>query len=133
MKKIIIILITLIAFSNVNAQKDSIQVENEKIFDTVDIAPTYVGGDADMYRFIAMNFRYPEKSRRANHQGKVFVTITLDENGKITDAVIKKGIDEGLDAETLRVVKLMPNLNPGKLNDKAVKCRHTFSVTCKLS
>jgi TonB family protein len=133
MKKIFFILVSLIAFSDLKAQNDSLISKTETIYDTVEVAPTYVGGTADMYRFIAMNFRYPEKSRKANHQGKVTVKITLDENGKISEAIIIKGIDEGLDAETLRVVKLMPKWNPGKIKDKPVKCRHTFSVTCKLS
>ncbi|NNC94455.1 MAG: energy transducer TonB [Chitinophagales bacterium] len=89
--------------------------------------PGYPGGSAAMRKFIEKNLKYPKEALENNIQGKVRVKFKLNQNGKVTSALVEKGIGHGCDEEALRLVKL--------LNFKAVKNRGvkaTFEKTISI-
>lgn len=81
----------------------------------------YKGGQEAMIKFLSENIRYPEEARKAKTAGTVYVAFTIDKNGKVTNATIKKSVSELLDAEALRVVQLMPGWIPAKQNGQPVE------------
>jgi protein TonB len=87
--------------------------EVEQILTIVEEMPTPVGGYPAFYKFIAENIVYPPMARKAGIEGKVILQITVDKTGKLSDAVIAKGIGFGCDDEALRVINLWPKWNPG--------------------
>lgn len=92
-----------------------------------DEMPEIIGG---MYS-IQKNIRYPELAKRAGIQGKVYVLALIDENGKVTDTKIIKGIGAGCNEAALEAVKAV-SFTPGRQNGKPVKVQVTIPIMFKL-
>jgi TonB family protein len=83
-------------------------------FSFYDNMPEFPGGSAAMTDFICKNIRYPESAKNSGKQGKVLVSFTVDRKGKVKNTTIAQGVCPELDAEALRVVKMMPSWKPAK-------------------
>jgi protein TonB len=62
--------------------------------------------------YIGANMKYPEPARDSKIEGVVEVSFTIDENGKVTDVSVVKGLDKLCDDEAVRVIKQMPDWIP---------------------
>lgn len=102
---------------------------NEEIFTTVEENPRYPGGIKEMYRFIGQNIKYPAAAQKANTQGKVFVKFIVRKDGSTSDMTVLKGIGNGCDEETVRVIGMMPKWNAGKQNGVPVNVYFTMPVS----
>ena len=102
------------------------------IYDFPTQMPRFPGGGPAMDAFIQENTKYPESAKADKEQGKVYVSFVVEQDGKITDIQIKKGVSKSLDAEAARVVGLMPNWEPGKNRGKAVRTRYTLPIVFTL-
>jgi hypothetical protein len=51
----------------------------------------------------------------------------------LSDHTVLKGVDGVLNAEALRVAKLLPNWNPGKHEGKAVRQQFVLPISFKLN
>jgi TonB family protein len=102
---------------------------NEEVFSTVDENPSFPGGIKEMYKFIGQNIKYPAAAQRANTQGKVFVKFIVRKDGSTSDMTVLKGIGNGCDEETVRVIGMMPKWNAGKQNGIAVNVFFTMPVS----
>jgi len=91
-----------------------------EIFWYVEQLPSFPGGENEMYKFLGNNIVYPEYSKEANIQGKVFLQFVVRADGEITDIKILRGVSPEIDAEAIRVLKLMPKWIPGKQNGRNV-------------
>ena len=114
---------------NIDAPPPPPPVE-EETFDlaAVQEQPEFPGGMEKMYEFLSKLQKYPDMEADAGIQGKVYVEFVVEKDGKISEVKLKKGVSAGLDKEAQRLVKAMPNWNPGKMNGKAVKCRFVLPV-----
>lgn len=83
--------------------------------------PEYPGGFSAMHRFLQQNILYPDTV--LSTLGVVTVGFLVDEQGRIREAEVVKGLAPVFDAEALRVVKLMPDWIPGRANGRPVKAR----------
>ena len=104
----------------------------EPVYKVVEVMPEFPGGMKALMDFIQKNIRYPEEVRKNGIQGRVAVSVVIDENGRVTDPVIMRSRYPALDEEALRIVELMPQWKPGMQQGKAVKVEFTFPVTFKL-
>ncbi len=104
----------------------------EPVYKVVEVMPEFPGGMKALMDFIQKNIRYPEEARKNGIQGRVAVSVVIDENGRVTDPVIMRSRYPALDEEALRIVELMPQWKPGMQQGKAVKVEFTFPVTFKL-
>ena len=103
-----------------------------KIYEAVENPPTFPGGLAAMREYISKELHYPPQAARLGVQGKVFVQFVVDENGKVSDAAVIRGIGAGCDAEALRVIANSPNWSPGKQDGMPVKVRYVIPIVFKL-
>ncbi|WP_435353971.1 TonB family protein [Emticicia sp. SJ17W-69] len=106
--------------------------EDNAPFLTVEMKPSFVGGDKEMYKFLSQNLKYPSAAQRANIQGKVFLKFIVEKDGSITGVETMKGIGFGCDEEAARVVKLMPKWIAGKQNGRNVRVFFTIPVFFRL-
>jgi len=122
-------------FVNANGKIDTISL-SEPVYDDIAIQeqPEFPGGDAGLLSFVSKNIQYPRHERDQGIQGKVYTTFVIDMDGRVTDVMIYKGVKNGraLEAEALRVVKLMPKWKPGKQNGKYVKVRYILPILFRL-
>ncbi|MBI4931621.1 MAG: energy transducer TonB [Bacteroidetes bacterium] len=93
--------------------------------------PRFPGGDDELYHFLRNNLHIPEDVKSyGNINEKVGVVFVIDKEGQITDIVLhKNGCKYSqLNNEATRVVKKMPQWEPGRQNGKPVKVRMILPV-----
>lgn len=88
-------------------------VEPPKVWQYVEIMPSYKGGMEAMIRFLSTKLRYPSIAQRTGTQGNVFVSFIIGADGNVMDAKVIKSLSKECDAEALRVISMMPSWNPG--------------------
>ena len=94
-----------------------------------DTKPSFNGGDANEFsKWVNENLNYPENCRKEGISGRVVLSFTVTETGKVTDAKVLRGVHEGLDKEALRVVSSSPDWTPGMKDGKPVAVTYTFPV-----
>ncbi len=101
--------------------------------DTQDVLPKYPGGEAAMMMFLIKNVKYPEEAVKKGIEGDVIVALCIDTDGSVTDVNVPEPVNPILDAEAIRVVKMMPRWEPGKSNGKTVKVSMRVPVKFRLS
>lgn len=106
--------------------------EPEKIFTAVEESPKFPGGDAELYKWLNKNIRYPEMAAQNNIQGRVTVQFVVEKNGSVGEVKVVRGKDPDLDKEAVRVVKSLPKFIPGKMNGQSVRVWYTLPINFKL-
>lgn len=76
--------------------------------------PSFPGGEAEMYKFFSENLRYPYQERTI--QGRAVVQFIIDSKGKIWHPSVKRSLDPVMDAEVLRIVRMMPDWDTSDVN-----------------
>ena len=114
------------------AQPEPPKEEETKVFDVVEVMPSFPGGQAALFEWLSKNIKYPVVAEENGVQGRVIVTFVVERNGSITDVQVVKSVDPSLDKEAVRVVKAMPHWIPGKQNGSAVRVNFTVPVTFRL-
>lgn len=150
MKKYLLVFVLLVGgFLHLNAQVQNSNaafvadvapdnfhnVDTSSIFDLseVEVSPEFPGGMSEMNKFIQKNLVYPVEASKNGIAGKVWVMFDVEKNGKLTNLKVVKPVNPKLDEEALRIVKLMPNFNSGKIQGKYVKVKnYTIPVSFKL-
>lgn len=105
----------------------------EEIFDFTDPQAQFPGGQVEMYKWIKTNFRYPVEALKDSISGKVFVQFVVEKSGDISNIIVLKTPSKILSLEAVRLMKAMPQWEPGKLEGKAVRSRYTLPIFFKLT
>lgn len=74
--------------------------------------PLFPGGGRAMDQFISKNTKMPEVCKQNKIEGDVHVELLIDKDGNVADAVVVQGVHPELDAEALRIARLMPRWTP---------------------
>lgn len=108
------------------------QINGVRIF--AEVMPEFVGGFDSLVSYIKENLKYPEWEKREKIEGNVFVSFTVDKNGEIIDPKILKSVDgsKNFDNEVIRIIKAMPNWNPGQEQGQNVAVQFTLPIKFKL-
>lgn len=102
-------------------------------FYEVEEKPTFQGGDAyEFSRWVNMQLIYPEGAKARHAEGRVTISFTVNEKGKVKDVRILRGADPELDKEALRVVSMSPDWTPGRADGKPVPVTYTFPIIFQL-
>jgi hypothetical protein len=134
----------------------------DSIYNVVAVNAKYPGGDAELWKFVSMNVRYPKLCQEFGFQGRVLVQFVVEKDGSITnisklrgpgkelsqvDVVAykeknpdateqpKEGQDLGelLYEEAVRVLNLMPKWEPARdKDDNIVRSRFILPVMFRL-
>jgi len=90
----------------------------------------FPGGQIKMATFIKENLKYPEDADGAH--GRVIVNFVVEEDGSISDIKVVRGVHPSLDAEAVRVVKLMPKWKPAERGGKPVRTKYTLPISFRI-
>ncbi|MBR5656168.1 MAG: M56 family metallopeptidase [Prevotella sp.] len=102
------------------------------VFDVVEKMPEFPGGMPAMMQFLQQNMKYPEEAAKKGIQGRVMVKFVVDASGKVRDVELARGVDPLLDAEALRVIKMMPDWIPGMQKGHKVHVKYTVPIAFRL-
>lgn len=92
----------------------------------VEELPKYPGGMVEFMKWLTKNLQYPSAALRSKIQGKVMVSFIVNTDGTISDIKVVQKAHRLLDAEALRVARLMPKWEPGKDHGKV--CRAMVAI-----
>ena len=108
-----------IAETPVNADKQlSLQLLEE--------LPEFPGGVMAFMKWLTAHLQYPPQAQAKRIEGQVTVAFIINTDGGISEIKIEKNADPLLDAEALRVMRLMPKWKPGMVKGKP--CRTQISI-----
>ena len=105
----------------------------DKVYEVCEQMPIFPGGDAAMMKYLSENVKYPALAIKAQEQGRVVVSFTVEKDGAISDVKVARSVTPSLDAEAVRVVKAMPKWTPGKQGGQPVRVRYNVPVSFKLN
>lgn len=114
--------------------KKNASTENpqEDIFVVVEEMPQYPGGETALMDFINKNLEYPKEAKAKNIQGRVICRFEVKADGSIGYVSVLKAIDPLLDAEAIRVLKLMNGWKPGMQGGKPVNVWYSVPIIFQL-
>ncbi len=104
----------------------------EEIFSVVDVSASPKNGYAAFYKLVGENIKYPATARRTGIEGKVFVEFIVNRDGSLTEFKVVRGIGGGCDEESIRVISLSPNWNPGTQRGLPVRQKMVIPITFSL-
>jgi len=104
-----------------------------KIFTVVEEMPEFKGGLKSLYKFLGENIKYPAREKDAGIQGVVHLRFVVGKKGEIRDVEVLRGVNEAINNEAIRVLKAMPNWNPGKQRGKRVRVSYMLPIRFKLN
>lgn len=106
--------------------------QQEEVLSFCEEMPSFKGGDSLYLKYLRDNIEYPRMALESDVEGKVFAGFVVEKDGTISDVKILRGVSEELDREAKRVIRNMPAWNPGKHNNKLVRCRMVVPIVFKL-
>ena len=104
-------------------------VSPDSVYINPEVRPQFTGGDKAFSAYLSKNIRYPQQALSRRVSGRVYVSFTLSATGKVQDAHVMSGPGNGLNDEALRLVWLMPNWEPGRVNGQPVRVACTVPIT----
>ncbi len=102
-------------------------VEDMPIF-RPDICQTYEESQKELLKYVSESIRFPAVATEYGIQGLVYVSFVVSPRGKVTNVKLVRGIQKDLDAEAIRVVKSLPDFEPGKQRGKPVRVEFTLPI-----
>ena len=113
--------------------------DNNGVYRIVEEMPRFPGDDKALMEYIQKNLIMPEKYKGSTDENpklaeyRTFVQFVVNEDGSISDIqLLRKSAEfKDLDEEAIRVVKSMPNWEPGKVGGKPVKVYFNLPVVFK--
>lgn len=97
-----------------------------------EIMPQFPGGEAEMYKFIKNNLKYPIVDQEAGTHGRVSIRFVVSKTGEISEVEVLRGISPNCDREAVKVIKSMPKWIPGKQNGNPVPVYYTLPIVFEL-
>ena len=94
----------------------------------VEEMPEFPGGEGELQKTLASSVVYPSAAKEAGIKGKVYVRFVITANGDVDQVQIARGVDQLLDNEAMRVVKLLPKWKPGRQQGNAVSVWYTVPI-----
>lgn len=104
----------------------------DKVCTTVELMPSFPGGDAALMNWLRANMIYPPMAETNGIQGRVVVSFIVEADGRITNVTVTRPVNPLLDYEAIRLAKSMPRWVPGKRNGIPVRVRYNIPVNFRL-
>ena len=142
LRKPLILAFSLFAYITVSAQPDSLpdnSTEETPPSVQADQMPYFRGcasltdgsvekrscSNQSLITFISKNLEIPKNSEET---GSVYINFTVDEQGKVVEPTILRGLSNEQNDAALLIVKAMPNWEPARLNGQPVKVKMTLPI-----
>lgn len=135
MKKTLIIILSITFFSNFSYSSsftNVVVINNDSVYEQVDVFPEFVGGMEAMTSYIQERMVYPKEAIANKETARVFVEFVVDKSGSVKDVQLKRQGKKYFDDEAIRVVSEMPKWKAGLLNGKYVNTRLVLPIVFKL-
>ena len=111
---------------------DSNQIDYSQVYRSPEAMPAYPGGTDALLAFLCDNLTYPEEAEKNNIEGRVIVQFIVEIDGSVSETKVVRSVSKDLDAEAVRVCRLLSGFTPGYLNGEPVRVWYTLPITFKI-
>jgi TonB family protein len=98
----------------------------------VEVMPAFPGGEAELYRRVREETRYPKEALREGVTGRVMVHFVVEKDGRVDSVWVPVHVDPQLDAEAIRVVRSLPPWTPATMDGRPVRVLFQLPITFKM-
>ena len=107
------------------------QNDDNKVFEKVQIEPSFPGGEKGWRQFLEknLNVNFPVSKNAPKGTYTVVVQFVVDREGNISDLNALTNHGYGMEEECLRVINISPKWNPGFQNGRSVKAYRKQPIT----
>ena len=112
---------------------ETVATDDSEVYGAVEVMPEYPGGTTAMYEFIQKTLKYPESAKDKGLEGKVFISFVVEKDGSLSSVQVLRGVCDEIDAEAVRVLKMMPKWKPGMNNGEPVRVQYTMPFKFQLT
>ena len=109
-----------------DGEKDNKIVEDNTIYNAVEVKPDFPGGIAKFYAYVAKNFKTPDDEEI---NGKIIVQFVVEKDGNLTDIKILRDLGFGTGKEAIRVLNSSPKWKPGIQNGRPVSVLYNLPIS----
>jgi TonB family protein len=128
-------------------QSESVEVVKTKIYEKPEQMPVFglcevsdlearkECSTRNLLNFIYTHVKYPKEASAAGQEGTVVTSLVVNKDGKVSDiALVKEKTTEytTLNEEALRVIRQLPDFEPGTQDGKPVNVRMVLPIKFKL-
>lgn len=100
-------------------------VEDNTVYQAVEVKPDFPGGIQKFYDFVSKNYQAPEEDVK----GKIFIQFVVEKDGSLTDIKVMRDLGYGTGAEAIRVLKKSPRWKPGIQNGRPVRVLYSLPIS----
>ena len=126
------ILIPSIHLSNDEKQNEIEQSGDTTIYNMQEIMPSYPDGIDAYHDFLSRNIHYPEDAFADSVEGRVFIRVVVEKDGRLTHPEVLRSPDPRLTKEALRLISIVPNWEPSRIDDKIVRSKISLTFNFSL-
>ena len=126
------ILIPSIHLSNDEKQNEIEQSGDTTIYNMQEIMPSYPDGIDAYHDFLSRNIHYPEDAFADSVEGRVFIRVVVEKDGRLTHPEVLRSPDSRLTKEALRLISIVPNWEPSRIDDKIVRSKISLTFNFSL-
>ncbi len=123
----LLLLLFLASYYNVAAQPDSSLYKSKYYCPAM-----FKGGDDSLRTFITRNLKYPQVAHENEVEGRVIIKCTLNEQGVISNPVIKRSIERSCDSAALEVVRKMPTWIPATYKATPIRSEQIIVIVYRM-
>ena len=102
-------------------------VGQEQVYRSVEQMPEFPGGAVALMRYIDSQVQIPQIPEKITN-GRVVVQFVVQSDGSIGEVKVLRSVHPDYDQEAVRIVKSLPNFEPGRQDGKAVAVWYTLPV-----
>jgi len=85
-------------------------------------------GEIGWEKYLLTHSRYPKMPKKDKAIGRIFFSFVIEKDGKITDAVITRGLNIRCDEEALRLLRSSGKWVAATLKSKKVRSKGNISI-----
>ncbi len=113
---------------------DAWTLSKDEVYAQADEWPEFIGGENALATFIQSQMKYPLENKKNKVEGYVILNFLIDENGQLSQCKVLRNTSgsKSLEAEALRLIKLMPNWKPATRRDNPIKVNFTMPIQFSL-
>ncbi len=118
----------LFGLFSTNLSATKVEQASQKIYDKVDKLPVFNKKRGNIQKYLSTQIKYPVDALATETEGKVIVSVIINEKGQLSDVKVEKGLSESLDKEALRVVNTMQDWKAGEVDGNKVSTKMSIPV-----
>jgi len=116
-----------------NSDVKKVTEDENKVYDVVEVLPSFPGGPDKFIQYLSKNIRYPAVDRENNVQGKAVMQFVVERDGSLTDIKVLRAPTTAMGDEATRVLKASPKWKAGIQNGRPVRAQYTIPISFTLS